>query len=313
MSGGGAEPTGLRPRRRFAISLRASMLLVLVVGGLIGWKARRASLQRRAVAAIQRLGGSTQYDWEAAHDWRSDPDPASVPGPAWLRRIIGDEYFQEVAVVSLAPFRDQPDQPIEQSAYRKLKREFDADQLACLDGLEGIEHIELWSTGLGPEGAARLGRLARLKNLALSGAPLGAEALAHLGKLTDLETLFISVEVGDARSLAFLDRLPKLTMLIIWDGPVSDDGLAVIGRRERLEILSIDGAKLTDAGLAHLRGMRRLTSLRIDSAFGFTEEGLSSLPDLPDLRGLILQGRGVSKPVLARLRARPGLQVDVLP
>ena len=45
-------------RRRLAVSLRAVMLAVLVVGGWAGWVANRASAQRRAVATIRVAKGS---------------------------------------------------------------------------------------------------------------------------------------------------------------------------------------------------------------------------------------------------------------
>jgi hypothetical protein len=40
------------------------MVLVLVIGALLGWMARRARVQREAVAAIQKAGGMVGYNWE---------------------------------------------------------------------------------------------------------------------------------------------------------------------------------------------------------------------------------------------------------
>jgi hypothetical protein len=42
------------------------MILVLIIGGWLAWMVRRAQLQRNAVEAIVRGGGSVEYDWE----WR---------------------------------------------------------------------------------------------------------------------------------------------------------------------------------------------------------------------------------------------------
>ncbi len=94
-----SEPmTELSKRRRpwFSISLRAMMLLILVVGGLMGWKARRASLQRHAVAAVEAAGGRVTYDFEDTT--RPLPFvPATEPdAPRWLRDLLGDEYFREI-------------------------------------------------------------------------------------------------------------------------------------------------------------------------------------------------------------------------
>jgi hypothetical protein len=51
-------------RRRFAFSLRTLMIVVLIVGGLFGWKANRAYTQRQAVAAIREAKGSITYDFQ---------------------------------------------------------------------------------------------------------------------------------------------------------------------------------------------------------------------------------------------------------
>jgi hypothetical protein len=50
--------------RRPRLSVRASMVLVLLLGGGIGWVVRIARIQRGAVAAIQRAGGRVWYSWE---------------------------------------------------------------------------------------------------------------------------------------------------------------------------------------------------------------------------------------------------------
>ena len=52
-----------RRRRRFMISLRTMMILVLVFGGWLGWFVRRVQIQQDAVAAVKNAGGSVFYDW----------------------------------------------------------------------------------------------------------------------------------------------------------------------------------------------------------------------------------------------------------
>ena len=49
---------------RLRVSLRALMIIVLVLGCGLGWVVRRAHVQRDAVAAIERCGGRVWYDWE---------------------------------------------------------------------------------------------------------------------------------------------------------------------------------------------------------------------------------------------------------
>jgi hypothetical protein len=91
------------PRVRF--SLRALMVLVLVIGGVIGWTVHRARVQRDAIATIKRAGGSVAYDWQTK----------VVPGPmiddlvwnpigrpwwpSWLDSLLGPDYFCSARIV----------------------------------------------------------------------------------------------------------------------------------------------------------------------------------------------------------------------
>jgi hypothetical protein len=49
-------------RRRFAVSMRMLMLLVLVAGAALGWKVNRVQAQKRAVARIRDVGGDVTYE-----------------------------------------------------------------------------------------------------------------------------------------------------------------------------------------------------------------------------------------------------------
>jgi hypothetical protein len=88
------KPTAPTRRRRLTFSLRVFLVVVLIVGGVLGWRARRASFQRRAVATIRQAGGSVWYDYQRVRV-ANGPDrfsPKAQPwAPGWLRRAIGDE------------------------------------------------------------------------------------------------------------------------------------------------------------------------------------------------------------------------------
>jgi hypothetical protein len=81
------------------MSVRALMLVVLVVGGGLGWLTHRARVQREAVAAIEAAGGSVIYDWQwdSATSWLK----LGSPTPGWLRRHLGPGFFEHITCVSV--------------------------------------------------------------------------------------------------------------------------------------------------------------------------------------------------------------------
>ncbi len=83
-------------RRRW---LQFSIVSLLVAMSLVAVVARfllPTALQRRAVAELENLGATVFFDYDAA----AGNEP---PGPPWLRRLIGDDYFRRVTGVDLPP------------------------------------------------------------------------------------------------------------------------------------------------------------------------------------------------------------------
>jgi hypothetical protein len=62
--------------RYLRISPRGLIIIVLVLGSALGWIVNRAKVQRDAVAAIERAGGSVKYEWESKDGW---PNPCGKP------------------------------------------------------------------------------------------------------------------------------------------------------------------------------------------------------------------------------------------
>jgi hypothetical protein len=88
------EPATSQPtkrRKRFGQSLRVLMVLVLLLGGGMGWYAYRARMQRLAVPAIEAAGGNVNYDWEMKPDM-SGPMSAEPGWPRkWLVKLLGPD------------------------------------------------------------------------------------------------------------------------------------------------------------------------------------------------------------------------------
>ena len=96
-----------RPRTRWRlprvrVSVRALMGVVLVLGVVLGSYVRSVQIQRAAVAAIRRAGGSFAYDWQ----WGPrKPDMFIYTGKPlcteWLAKVVPADYVANVVLVDL--------------------------------------------------------------------------------------------------------------------------------------------------------------------------------------------------------------------
>jgi hypothetical protein len=122
------------------------MVLVLILGGWLGWVVHRARVQREVVAAIIQAGGQVFYDdvWYdgseavittagtvlAAEKRKSWPPP-------WLVGSIGIHYFYSVHTM----WFNKPG----------------ADEVAgCVARLPGLDYLDLGFSDLSDSGLARL-------------------------------------------------------------------------------------------------------------------------------------------------------------
>jgi hypothetical protein len=209
------------PRRRWlAISLKGLILLVLILGLILGWQVHRAREQRRATQVIRDSGGSLHYDWEfVGGTFVPGREP---PAPDWLRRLLGDEFLQEVTWANIA------------------------------ETTEGRNALD--------RALVHLRSLGRLRELILTAGCLQDTHLSRIQGLTALERLEIvgAVNLTDA-GLAHLRGLDHLRSLAINDGALTDASLDHLAHITSLEKLDLRGNRLTDAGLGRLS---RLPSLR---------------------------------------------------
>jgi Leucine-rich repeat (LRR) protein len=186
---------------------------MLVVGAGIRWIVRQAHIQRDAVAAIEKAGGSSKYDWE----WR---DGNNIPGgepwaPRWLVDFIGVDCFGHVTVVTFVVWHYKPGAP-------------DA-------------------------AIAEIGRLTQLEHLNLSASPVTDAGLVHLKELTKLSVLVLAgTQVTDA-GLAHLKGLTNLDYLDLSGTQITDTGLGYLKGATKLSRLTLYGTQVTYAGLKELK------------------------------------------------------------
>ena len=314
------------PRRRFAISIRALMVAVLVVGGLIGWRANRARSQRLAVATIRAAKGTVSYDFQDFPNSapRAVIQAAQPPGPAWLRRWVGDEYFQEVDAVVL-------DGPVARGTVLAIGsldrlRTITLQKATAIEGGSAplwnstwLRRVNVTSPAVTDADLAILGDRPDLQHLWLTGADISDEGLAHLAglrklvvfnladtpKVTDLGVQHLapilpalnSLELPGTRitdaSMAAIGQIQGLSDLDLSRTRVTDDGLAHLAGLIKLKFLWLGDTAITDRGLAHLRGMNRMTLLILKNT-AITDQGLAQLAVMTEMRELDLSSTPVT-------------------
>ena len=309
----------VRPRKpRFRLSVRALMALVLVVAVVLGWKVNRARNQRLAVAAIRAKGGRVSYDFAYGADLKTLPmwEPAA---PKWLRKALGDEYFQEVTMVTLLSRSDTLDDFLPSlglldhleylRSYTLTISDSALAQLATYPSLQTLI-VSAERDGPSDEGLASLAGARKLRELMIEpAAGVTDPGMASLAKLPELKVLRIS----DAPSLTALGlknlgpRLAELEGLILLQTGLSDEGMACLGACRKLKLLNLNGAKLGNAGFFHVRHMESLRLLSIEST-NVTDEGLAALRGLKELRGISLANTQIAGPGLVHLEALDQLE-----
>jgi hypothetical protein len=261
-----------KPRRRwYQYSLRTLLLLMLLVSvgmSLVATRMRAARRQRDAVAAIKKSGGWVTYSHD---DDTSFPLPGRPPpGPLWLRRLLGDDFFTTV-----------------EGAYVESDADFE-----CLERLDQLKRLRC-----GPEvteaGLAHLKDLRHLRDLDLMGHRVAGAKFEHITALTELEDLNLSgTDIGDAE-LERLKTMSQLHFLGLVDTKISDAGLRHLEGLDRLEELLLNKTQIGDTGVEHLKGLTRLKRLGLGET-RITDAALECLTGLKNLQRLGLQFTNVS-------------------
>jgi hypothetical protein len=189
---------------RIRLSVRGLIVVVLLIGGGLGWVVRKARIQRDAVRALQSRGAFIFYDWQFKDGHTTDGKP---PAPKWLVRLIGVDYFGKIVSIT---FPQQVNAIIigQERTYLGTTggamlsfdtRVSDAD----LVHLKDLDHIEI---------------------LNLNNSPISDAGLAYIAGLSHLYALGLDdTGVTDA-GLAHLKRLPKLRFLDMQRTVVTDAG-----------------------------------------------------------------------------------------
>jgi len=237
-----------RWRRFFRLSLRTLLLLVVLLAVWLGITFNRVRQQRAAVARIEQLGGSVQYLHELDPDdltfpWRID-EPVS-PGPPWLRRLLGPEFFETVVAVEL-----------------NQTRVTDAD-LRIIGKLRGVVVAQLNCTSVSDAGLYELRNWRKLRSLGLMDTQVTGAGLRHLASMPELNNLVLEQTAVDDQGLARLGAHKGLTSLSLGQTRVTSRGVEQLRSYPELSILSLHSTPTDDSAVPALVSLRKLDYLDV--------------------------------------------------
>jgi internalin A len=295
----------LRPRRRWLqFSLRTLFIATALFALWLGFKVHRVRQQKAAVAALEASdsGNSVCYDYQFDRSGKMIPN-ASPPGPAWFRRLVGEDYFRSVRWVRLGQPTDE--------------------DLAQLGHFPRLQELIFRGPFVTEEGLSHLQGLSRLKELAVENLGMTDAGMAFLSGLHDLEGLSLyECRVSDV-GLVHLEHLENLTALRLVRTQVTAEGVNRLS--QALPNLKVSGsgfpsapqeksavAQLTRVGalFQSFEISGRVVEVTLQGA-AVTDASLAPLRQLRDLRRLVLNSTHVTADGIAELKAAlpPGLDV----
>jgi hypothetical protein len=202
-----------------------------VFGVWLGVRMDRARRQQQAVEVLRERGGvsyeSSFMEGSLAPRFTKSPRYA----PAWLRAVVGDDFFDRVRSVYL----------YESAMYESYEPTTDAD-LKCLANLPDVESLRIDSLEVSDAGIAHLKSVAGLKELVLFCPKVTDAGLTHIHSLKEIRHLIIGCSVTD-HGILELERLKKLeTLRIDVCGGLSPEGRRAVHNLDsptRLEMTEV--------------------------------------------------------------------------
>ena len=266
----GNAPDKGSKRRLLQVSVRSLLLLTAILAIGLAIVCKRARDQATAVHRILELGGSVTYDFQFDPQGRPVRD-ARPPGWPWLRRLLGDEYFQTVVRVNLGGSKVTDDDLRVIGRLKQLKFLDLSETSISDDGLANITHLrDLQELGLSDSrvtnaGMRHLQGLQALHTLVLEDTAIGDEGVKQIASLRKLQTLSLAGTRVTGAGISHLDGLKRLQFLYLRDCPVDDSAIEPLADLPPLIELDVSSTNVSGAGLAELRN--RMSSCEITGDF----------------------------------------------
>jgi hypothetical protein len=330
-----AEP---RPRRRrFVLSLRALLLVILVAALWLGSWVNRSRNQQAAVLAVQ----SSPYFANVIYDDDVDYFPQETPWsrhvgrkvrswvPRWVQANLGKDYFDPALAIAFSR-EDSAGPASNREVFRKLGLVRSLDQLnpnvevvdadvERIAGLPNLKRLELLADcpRLTDASLRTLAGMPRLEALGIFNAPITDAGLSQFKGLHGLKSLVLGeakpFDTGatriaiDGSGFAELASLPDFTELEFHSQAITSEGLKHLGTLKHLKRLRLKGRSITDDDLRCLASLRHLESLEIVGS-KIDGTGFKHLLGLSKLSYVCLEGPNITDAAVPFLAQLPALE-----
>ncbi|MGD0899143.1 MAG: hypothetical protein ABR915_15000 [Thermoguttaceae bacterium] len=250
-------------RLHFQYSIRSLLILTITVAVPCSWLARemkKAEEQRKARLrlGVTRENGTATYDWEVDSEFNPlpSPRPPVPPAPGWLRRLLGDDFFESVVGVLLAEVRD--------------------DDFAAVEQLTQLNSLGLLYSHVTDDGLGHIKALTQLRCFWIYGADVTDAGVSQLRGLAKLQGLGLGATPVSDAGIELLRDLPELKSLYLRETRVTDAGLERLSHFAHLQELDLTLTRITDAGLEKLGTMKELRQLHLGDT-KVTSDGVNRL------------------------------------
>ncbi len=236
--------------RWYQFRLRTLLFGVFLASLATSWFAVRMQRAREQDAAVRELGKFEgtfiYYDCEVENRLGFGPEEKNTPrGPAWLRGLLGDDFFNDVTRVSFG------------------SPEVTDENLIHLRAFPRLRHLLLDGTQVTDDGIRHLESLTSLELLSLNHLKITDRGLVHLRPLTGIRWLDLGGTRVEGTGLAYLEKWTKLESLSLCSTSIRDEELARLQHFTSLQYLELGGTRISDAGIKHLKRMHQLRELSL--------------------------------------------------
>ena len=247
-----AKKATKRRRRWLKVSLRTFLLAITVLCVWLGFIVNRANKQKQAVAWVREHGGTVYYDFEFYKENSEFPyKDAEPPGPDWLRKWIGIDYFADVTYVSLCDEQITDLGPLANLIELRIldlggTQPSDLWPLAKMKQMQVLNLSQIQVSDLSP-----LSGMRKMRRLSLNNTPVSdLSPLSDLTELRQLEANFTQVS-----DLTPLSGMPELQQLCLYGTPITD--LMPLRGITHLNLIELSDSDVSD--LTPLGGMWQVT------------------------------------------------------